>query len=78
MINIVVFLYSLCSLVRTGSSPEDQIILTVVANISSTDGVMDDLQLMLDRLTGKYQCQFRDLRRYGEGSSVDQSGDGIS
>ena len=57
-----------CSLVRTGSSPEDQIILTVVASTSSTEGIMEDLQLELDQLTEKFQCQFRNLQRFGEES----------
>ncbi len=57
---------SLPSLVRTSPFPEEQIILTVVANGSSTEGIMGDLQLELDRLAGKFQCQFRNLQRYGE------------
>ncbi len=53
-------------LVRMGSSPEDQIILTIVANSSTTEGIMEDLWVELNRLTGKFQCQFSHLRRYGE------------
>ncbi len=49
-----------------GSSPEDQIVLTVVASSSTTEGIMEDLWVELSRLTEKFQCQFSHLRRYGK------------
>ena len=49
-----------------GLSPEDQIILTVMANTSITGRIMEDLWQELDQLVVKFQCQFTNLQRYGE------------
>ena len=52
--------------VESGPVPEDQIIITVVANSTTTKGIQADLMNELDRLTDMLGCRFIDLERFGE------------
>ena len=51
--------------VRVGPSPEDQVVVTVVANSSSTSGIAEDLKTELQLVTEKFGCQFISVVRFG-------------
>ena len=53
--------------VRPLSAPsQDQVLLTVVANGTSSREVLQDLRDRVDILASDFNCSFTDLQRFGE------------
>ena len=46
--------------------PEDQIVITVVTNGSSTAGLQPAVIRELSTLTEKFECQFTSVERFGK------------
>ena len=54
------------SRVRSGRSPEDQVVVTIVTNSSSRSRIVEDLARELQIITRELGCQFTSVVRFGE------------